>query len=108
MLTEDKDLRKRERLLSLLLSRVLKSELPRATYDALGQLRKGFIALRERPDPARHAALDQLIEAQSPAALSSIIRAFNLYFSLVNIAEETAQLRRRRRQIGRAACRERV
>lgn len=101
MLTNDKDLRKRERLLSLLLSRVLKSELPRATYDALGQLRKGFIALRERPDAARHAALDQLIEDQSPESMSSIIRAFNLYFSLVHIAEETAQLRRRRRLVQR-------
>lgn len=101
MLTNDNDLRKRERLLSLLLSRVLKSELPRATYDALGQLREGFTALREQPDPARHAALDQLIEAQSPESLSSIIRAFNLYFSLVNIAEETAQLHRRRRLVQR-------
>ncbi len=101
MLTNDKDLRKRERLLSLLLSRVLKSELPRATYEALGQLRKGFIALRERPDPSRHDALDQLIEAQPAESMSLIIRAFNLYFSLVNIAEETSLLHRRRRLVQR-------
>ncbi|MDR3395631.1 MAG: phosphoenolpyruvate carboxylase [Parasulfuritortus sp.] len=96
MHTHDKDLRARERLLSLLLSRVLKSELPRPTYEALATLRKGFVALRDRPDPKLHASLDELIESQPPETLSSIIRAFNLYFSLLNIAEETAQLRRRR------------
>ncbi len=93
----DRDLRQRKRLLSLLLSRVLKSELPRATYEALRQLSGGFDALRERPDPARQATLDALIEDQSPVHLSQMIRAFNIYFSLINIAEETAQLRRRRR-----------
>jgi len=92
----DKDLRARERLLSLLLSRVLKSELPGATYAALGNLRKGFATLRDKPDSQRHAALDKLIGGLSPESLSSIIRAYNLYFSLLNIAEETAQLRRRR------------
>lgn len=93
----DRDLRQRERLLNVLLSRVLKSELPRATYDTLGQLSRGFVALREQPSRSKQAALVQLIEAQTPEALSAIIRAFNLYFSLVSIAEETAQLRRRRR-----------
>ncbi|NTV96421.1 MAG: phosphoenolpyruvate carboxylase, partial [Thiobacillus sp.] len=99
MQTHDKDLRARERLLSLLLSRVLKSELPRATYAAIGSLNKGFAALREQPDAKRHADLDRLIEGLSPAALSSIIRAFNLYFSLLNIAEETALLRHRRQLV---------
>ncbi|WP_240754675.1 phosphoenolpyruvate carboxylase [Parasulfuritortus cantonensis] len=96
MVTEDKDRRARERLLSLLLSRVLKSELPRPVYTAIGTLNKGFTALRERPNRKRHAELDALIGSLSPDALSSIIRAYNLYFSLLNIAEETALLRRRR------------
>lgn len=89
----------RERLLSLLLSRVLKSELPPATYQAVGALRQGFAAQRKQPDAAAHAALDSLIDGQSPADLSSIIRAFNLYFSLLNIAEETDQLNRRRQMV---------
>ncbi len=99
MLTHDKDLRAKERLLSLLLSRVLKSELPHATYAAIDRLNKGFAALREQPDAERHAALDELIERLDPEALSSIIRAYNLYFSLLNIAEETTQLRRRRQLV---------
>ncbi len=99
LLAQNKDLHAKERLLSLLLSRVLKSELPRTTYEALGELRQGYIALRERPDPALHAHLDRLIEDQSPEALAWIIRAFNIYFSLLSIAEETSQLRKRRRLV---------
>lgn len=93
------ELRARERLLSLLLSRVLKSELPRATYDALHQLRAGFMAMREHDQPARRRALNALIERLQADELAAIVRAFNLYFSLTNIAEETASLRQRRRAV---------
>lgn len=96
------NLHARERLLSLLLSRVLKSELPPPTYQAVGALRQGFAAQRKQPDAAAHAALDALIDGQSPADLSSIIRAFNLYFSLLNIAEETDQLNRRRQRVAQS------
>lgn len=98
----EKELRGRERLLSLLLSRVLKREMPRPAYEALGELRRGFINLREHAGEAhagRRAELIELIGRQSPEALSQIIRAFNIYFSLVNIAEEAHNLRRRRRQV---------
>ena len=100
-MTREKELHGRERLLSLLLSRVLKREMPRSTYEALGTLRKGFLALREQDDPARRQVLTELIDAQSPEALSQIIRAYNLYFSLLNIAEESYNLRERRRQVQR-------
>lgn len=101
MPSQDKDILSRERLLSLLLSRVLKNEMPRPTYEALAALRTGFIRLREQPDPGLHTELDNLIAAQSPDALSQIIRAFNIYFSLVSIAEESAQLHRRRQLVRR-------
>lgn len=101
MLTHDHDYLKRERLLSLLLSRVLKQELPRATYEALGELRRGFAALRQTFDPAVHARLDALIATLAPETLAQAIRAYNIYFSLVNVAEETAQLNRRRRLVQR-------
>ena len=99
MHTHDKDLRARERMLSLLLSRVLKNELPRTTYDALSTLRRGYVNLRKQTDIALQTTLDDLIDSQSPQAIASIIRAFNLYFSLLNIAEESAQLRRRRQLV---------
>ena len=94
-----KELRSRERLLSLLLSRVLKSEMPRQAYEALGELRRGFIALRASEQPSRRRKLLELIDRLPPESLSQIIRAFNIYFSLINIAEETVNLRQRRRAV---------
>ncbi|MEW5891533.1 MAG: phosphoenolpyruvate carboxylase [Pseudomonadota bacterium] len=99
----EQELRSRERLLGLLLSRILKEELPRPVYDALGELRRGFGNLREKDDAKRRRALIGLIERQSPEALSQIIRAFNIYFSLLNIAEETVNLRRRRQAVQRGS-----
>ena len=102
-LSQEKELRSRERMLSLLLSRILKAELPRPVYDALGDLRRGFIALREKEDPKRRQALMNLIDRQPPEALSQIIRAFNIYFSLLNIAEETVSLGKRRQAVRRGS-----
>jgi phosphoenolpyruvate carboxylase len=94
-----KELRSSERLLNLLLNRVLKSEMPRPVYEALGQLRRGFGALRGHDQPGLRRDLLELIEGLSPEDLSQVIRAFNLYFSLINIAEETVNLRERRRAV---------
>jgi phosphoenolpyruvate carboxylase len=96
-------LRKRERLVNLLLSRVLKRQLPPAVYQAIGELRLGFIALRQRESQTRRKQLIALINRQEPEALSQIIRAFNLYFSLINIAEEAVALRERRRAVQQGA-----
>jgi phosphoenolpyruvate carboxylase len=98
-LFQEKEMRTRERLLSLLLSRVLKSELPRSDYEALRELREGFIALRQKDQPAKRRELTALIDGMSAETLASIIRAYTLYFSLTNIAEETASLRQRRRAV---------
>lgn len=95
--TLQKELRARERLLSLLLSRILKSEMPRPVYEALDELRRGFIALREAEQPSLRRHLLTLIDGLAPEAHSQIIRAFNIYFSLINIAEEIVNLRQRRR-----------
>ncbi len=98
-LFHEKEMRARERLLSLLLSRVLKSELHKSDYEALRELRDGFIHLRENDEPARRRELISRIERMSPDTLSSIIRAYNIYFSLTNIAEETVNLRYRRQAV---------
>ena len=90
---------RRVRLLVLLLSRVLKRELGFETYAALKDLRLGFIALRQQDDPALRAALMARIEDLPPEALSRIIRAYNIYFSLVNIAEEAHNLSERRKAV---------
>ncbi|MBI5938008.1 MAG: phosphoenolpyruvate carboxylase [Betaproteobacteria bacterium] len=102
-LSQEKELRSRERMLGLLLSRILKAELPRPVYDALSELRRGFVALREKEDPKRRQVLMNLIDRQPPEGLSQIIRAFNIYFSLLNIAEETVSLGKRRQAVRRGS-----
>jgi phosphoenolpyruvate carboxylase len=101
--TPSADLRSRERLLNLLLSKVLKRQLAPEVYAAIGELRRGFSALRSKESATRRQRLIALINRQEPAALAQIIRAFNLYFSLINIAEEAIALRTRRRQVQRGA-----
>jgi phosphoenolpyruvate carboxylase len=91
---------RRVRLLVLLLSRVLKRQLDGATYQALKALRLGFIALREKDDAEARAGLMERIDDLAPESLSQIIRAYNIYFSLVNIAEEAYNLAERRKAGG--------
>ncbi len=101
--SHSKELRSRERLLNLLLSKVLKRQLSAAVYQVIGELRLGFIALRARESQTRRRQLIELINRQEPEALNQIIRAFNIYFSLINIAEEAIALRERRRAVQQGA-----
>ena len=91
---------RRVKFLVLLLSRVLKRQLDAETYAALKTLRLGFIALRDRDDPESRAALMARIDSLAPESMSQIIRAYNIYFSLVNIAEEAFNLAERRKAVG--------
>jgi phosphoenolpyruvate carboxylase len=94
-----REFQRRERLLSLLLSKILKRQLDPAVYAALGELRIGFGKLREHDDPARRQALLALIDSLEPEALTQIVRAVSVYFSLLNIAEESIALQERRTAI---------
>jgi phosphoenolpyruvate carboxylase len=96
---QDKALQRRVRQLVLLLNRVLKRQMAPATYTALKALRLGFAALRQKDDPAEREALMARIDRLSPEALSQIVRAYNIYFGLVNLAEESHQLAVRRRAV---------
>jgi len=98
-LLHERELRSHIRLLTLLLSRILKQQLDRPVYEAIRELRQGFISLRDQEDPAKRRRLTHLIEQLEPDALSQIIRAFNIYFSLLHVAEESFNLQGRRREI---------
>jgi len=98
-----RQLRNHERLLNLLLSRVLKRQLEPSVYQVIAELRLGFIALRARESQTKRKQLIALINRQEPQALSQIIRAFTIYFSLINIAEEAIALRERRQAVQRSA-----
>ena len=95
----DKQLRARVKLLGNLLGKVIESQAGKKTYDAVEKLRTGYLQLQREENTALHAELSKFIEAQSAEELAPIIRAFNLYFSLVNLAEEEHQYHERQSQL---------
>ena len=94
----DRLLRSRVRLFGNLLGEVLSEQAGAGVLSAVESLRKGYIRLRKQENPALRRRLSRLIEGLQPNELAYVIRAFNIYFSLVNIAEEAFQHQQRRRQ----------
>jgi len=102
----DAELRSRVKLLGKLVGNVLLKHESAEVFHAVESLRTGFIQLRKRDSEPRRKALKQLISGLEPAVISQVIRAFTMYFNLVNIAEEDFLHRLRRvsvQQHGHAA-----
>lgn len=97
--TGDKALRARVKLLGTLLGNILHDQEGGEVLAAVESLRKGFISLRKEENPARRRRLNKLINDMSPEKLVHVVRAFTIYFSLVNIAEESHQHNQRRKQL---------
>jgi phosphoenolpyruvate carboxylase len=87
----DKDLRRQVRVFSTVLGDVIKSHASDDIYDIVEYCRKGFISLRAKEDPKLRAEIMARISALNETQLTYVIRAFNLYFGLVNTAEEAHQ-----------------
>ncbi|HED14911.1 MAG TPA: phosphoenolpyruvate carboxylase [Gammaproteobacteria bacterium] len=94
----DRELRSRVKLLGGLLGEVLEEQEGPDVLAAVEKLRRGFINLRKHENPQSRKRLMRFIERQDPTTLTHILRAFNTYFSLVNLAEETFNHRQRRLQ----------
>jgi len=97
----DKALRARVRLFGNLLGEVLKEQTGDHVFDTVETLRRGFIKLRTQHSPKLYAKLMTLVRSLDPATLNFVVRAYNLYFSLVNIAEENHMHQQRRKQVRR-------
>lgn len=95
----DKQLRSRVKLLGTLLGDVIQAQVGETILNAVETLRKGYIKLHEEENTTLRNELQAFIEAQNPEDLILIIRAFNLYFSLVNLAEEEHQYHERQSQL---------
>jgi phosphoenolpyruvate carboxylase len=97
--TGDKELRSRVRLFGNLLGEVLREHAGEDILRAVESLRKGYIRLRKQEDEKLRERLTRITTGLGPDELTDIIRAFNLYFSLVNVAEEAFQHSERRKQM---------
>ncbi len=97
----DRQLRSRVRLLGDILGRLLREHAGRQVFSAVETLRKGHISLRKQDNPRKRRRLARLLESLDPSSLVHVVRAFSIYFSLVNVAEEAYQHRQRRRELSR-------
>ncbi|HFD10850.1 MAG TPA: phosphoenolpyruvate carboxylase [Crenotrichaceae bacterium] len=95
---DEKELRRSIRLLGSLLARVLKTQEDPEVSAIVEQLQSGVNKFRRDGNKVLREHLFDTIELLEPARVNAVARAFNLYFSLVNIAEESYYLRLRRRQ----------
>ncbi|NOY67237.1 MAG: phosphoenolpyruvate carboxylase [Gammaproteobacteria bacterium] len=98
-LPRDKELRTRVKLFGNLLGNVIRQHAGEDILEAVETLRKGYIKLRKEDSPRRRKKLQQYIEQLEATDLSQVLRAFSIYFSLVNIAEESFMHQQRRRQV---------
>ena len=101
MLTDidDNELRARVKLFGNLLGNVIQKQSGDQVFEAIETLRTGYIELRKQDDVNLRQRLMDYIIRLDPETLTQVVRAFSLYFSLVNIAEEAFQHRQRRHQV---------
>lgn len=93
----DKPLRTRVKLFGNILGKILLNHAGQRVFAAVETLRKGHISLRKTENSRKRQQLAKLVESLDAETLSHVIRAFSIYFGLVNIAEE-AQLHQQRRK----------
>jgi phosphoenolpyruvate carboxylase len=96
---QDKLLRSRVRLFGDLLGNVLRTQEDPKVLKAVQALRRGFNKLRRKDDPSLRNRLIRSINQLEPELLTHVIRAFSVFFSLTNIAEEAFQHHRRRQEV---------
>jgi phosphoenolpyruvate carboxylase len=94
------------KLLGALLGQVIVEQAGEELFEIVERTRRGAIAVRkgEEPDAGRH--LEEALATLDLDRAESVVRAFGLYFQLVNLAEERHRVRtlRRRRRGTRAGA----
>jgi phosphoenolpyruvate carboxylase len=85
------------RLLGSLLGQVIAEQAGRTLLDLVERVRRTTIRLRRGDDPALRAGLVAELAALEPDRAEVVVRAFSLYFRLVNLAEERELVREARR-----------
>jgi phosphoenolpyruvate carboxylase len=86
--SEDQTLERDVQLFTALLGEVLREHSRKRVLVIVERLRDGFMQLREHEDSKLRDKLMKRIHGMDAQTLSEVIRAFNIYFGLVNTAEE--------------------
>ncbi len=86
-------LREDVRLLGSLLGQVLQEQGGLELLERVERIRRQAIARRLDPSPDQERALRDLVWSLQPAEADRVVRAFALYFHLINLAEEHHRLR---------------
>lgn len=93
---EERELRHSLRFMITVLNRVMKSQGREHVSMTVDRLQRMFSDYRANPSPERRDALMSMMAELDVETASDVIRMFNHYFSLLNITEESFQLRKRR------------
>ncbi|MCU0733901.1 MAG: phosphoenolpyruvate carboxylase [Methylotetracoccus sp.] len=88
-------------MLGAVLEHVLAAQAGPEVADTVERLHRGYVGLRREGGETRRRQLIEVIERLEPETIGQVVRAFNRYSSLVNLAEEFHYLRLRRRQAER-------
>lgn len=89
-------LREDVRFLGDLVGQVVREQAGERIFALVEEVRHAAIAARsaEPPDAERERALLQWAERQATADLTRVIRAFSIYFHVINVAEQNHRVRR--------------
>ena len=93
---KDEPLRRDINLLGRILGQVIVEQEGKGLFGAEEEIRLLCRRLRFEYDPGLDEKLRARIERMGPGELGRIVRAFSVYFQLVNIAERYHRIRRRR------------
>ena len=91
------------RLLGGLLGDVVREQGGRPLFQVVEEVRQAAISLRDRYDAEAERALRQRIDGLGLGELFGLVRAFAIYFHLINLAEENHRLRTIRERERQAA-----
>jgi phosphoenolpyruvate carboxylase len=84
----EKDLRQHVRFLGHILGEVIDERAGRQVFETVERLRKGFINLRKDDNAELRTELLSFLNELDAVTSREVIRAFSMYFSLLNTAEE--------------------
>ena len=96
--SDDKELRQGIQLLTSAFKRVLTIEAEADISNSTNKLQKKFVEFLRNINPNQQLILQETFENLPPESISGVVRVFNHYFSLLNIAEESFYLKQRRQQ----------